>query len=74
MNTRTNTNRSPRHTGGVQARGNRSQPGNPAQWRQSFERYSALAQGESDDRVARENYYQHAEHYLRLMHDAEAAA
>lgn len=74
MNTRSNTNTSSRRTGRSQASGNRAQPGNPAQWRQSFERYSALAQGESDDRVARENYYQHAEHYLRLMHDAEAAA
>jgi len=74
MNTRTNTNTSARRTGRSQASGNRAQSGNPAQWRQSFERYCALALSESDDRVARENYYQYAEHYLRLMHEAEAVA
>lgn len=44
----------------------------PAQWRQSFERYRALAEeaGRSADNVTRENYYQHAEHYLRLMREA----
>ncbi|HEX7775414.1 MAG TPA: DUF4167 domain-containing protein [Parvibaculum sp.] len=47
---------------------------NLAGWRQAFERYMALAQnlGQHDDAVTREGYYQHAEHYLRLMHDAEA--
>ncbi len=48
---------------------------NPAVWRQNFERYMALAQnlGQHDDAVTRENYYQHAEHYLRMMKEAEAA-
>ena len=52
------------------------QGGNPANWRQAFERYKALAEeaGRTADAVARENYYQHAEHYLRLIHDAEARA
>lgn len=53
----------------------RGQSANPALWRQNFERYSALAEeaGRTADAVARENYYQHAEHYLRLMHEAETA-
>ena len=35
----------------------------------NYERYLALAQAElqAGDRVAAENYYQHAEHYFRLM-------
>ena len=35
----------------------------------NYERYLALAQAESQagDRVAAENYYQHAEHYFRSM-------
>jgi len=42
----------------------------------SYERYMALAQAEilNGDIVAAENYYQHAEHYLRSMSpDAETA-
>src|ERR1700722_6578840 len=36
---------------------------------QVFERYVALAReaGSSGDRVAAENFYQHAEHYFRIM-------
>ena len=35
----------------------------------SYERYLALAQAEAraGDRIAAENYYQHAEHYFRSM-------
>ena len=43
--------------------------------RRSYDQYLALAQAElqSGDRVAAENYYQHAEHYFRLMSsDGEA--
>jgi hypothetical protein len=37
--------------------------------RSSYERYLALAQGEAQagNAIAAENYYQHAEHYFRLM-------
>ena len=37
--------------------------------RSNYDRYLALAQDElqAGDRVAAENYYQHAEHYFRLM-------
>ena len=35
----------------------------------NYERYLALAQAEAQagDRIAAENYYQHAEHYFRSM-------
>jgi hypothetical protein len=37
--------------------------------RSNYDRYLALAQAElqAGDRIAAENYYQHAEHYFRLM-------
>ena len=37
--------------------------------RRNYERYLALAQAEvqAGDRVAAENYYEHAEHYFRSM-------
>jgi hypothetical protein len=42
--------------------------------RRNYDRYLALAQAEarSGDRIAAENYYQHAEHYLRTMHESAA--
>jgi hypothetical protein len=42
--------------------------------RRNYERYVALAQAElqAGDRVAAENYYQHAEHYLRMSSDRAA--
>ena len=43
-------------------------PSNP---KQRYERYVALAQDAalSGDEIATENYYQHAEHYLRQMRE-----
>jgi len=40
----------------------------------SYDRYVALAQAElqAGDRVAAENYYQHAEHYFRMSSNREA--
>ncbi|GAK46529.1 conserved protein [Tepidicaulis marinus] len=40
-----------------------------AGWKKRFDHYTALAKeyGISNDRVAQENSYQHAEHYFRLM-------
>jgi Domain of unknown function (DUF4167) len=37
--------------------------------RRTYDRYIALAQAElqAGDRVAAENYYQHAEHYFRMF-------
>ena len=39
-------------------------------WKQRRDRYLALAQAAAlaGDVVEAENYYQHAEHYFRLMH------
>jgi len=38
---------------------------------QIYQRYLTLAQeaGRSDDRIAAENYYQHAEHYFRVNNE-----
>jgi len=49
------------------ARDNR--PRNSQNAQRSYERYMALAQAEilAGDIVGAENYYQHAEHYLRSM-------
>jgi hypothetical protein len=41
----------------------------------NYERYLALAQAEAQagDRVAAEGYYQHAEHFLRMMSSDKGA-
>ena len=48
----------------------------PQNARRNYDRYLALAQAEvrSGDRIAAENYFQHAEHYLRAMHESAARA
>jgi hypothetical protein len=48
----------------------------PQNARRNYDRYLALAQAEAQngDRIAAENYYQHAEHYLRSMHEGDARA
>lgn len=42
----------------------------PQDPRRNYERYLALARAEAlaGDRIAAENYFQHAEHYFRSMH------
>jgi Domain of unknown function (DUF4167) len=42
--------------------------------RRNYNRYMALAQAElqAGDRIAAENYYQHAEHYFRMSSDRGA--
>jgi hypothetical protein len=47
----------------------RPDPLGPHNARRNYDRYLALAQAElqAGDRVAAENYYQHAEHYFRLI-------
>jgi uncharacterized protein DUF4167 len=49
--------------------GGRPEPKPSHNARSNYERYLALAQGEASagNTVAAENYYQHAEHYFRLM-------
>lgn len=48
---------------------NAAPQGTMAGWKKRFDYYTALAKehGISNDRVAQENSYQHAEHYFRLM-------
>jgi hypothetical protein len=48
----------------------------PQNARRNYDRYLALAQTEvrNGDPIAAENYYQHAEHYLRSMHESDARA
>jgi hypothetical protein len=47
----------------------RGQPKNAQSAQQNYERYLALARSQAliGDRIAAENYYQHAEHYFRSM-------
>jgi hypothetical protein len=47
----------------------RQEPRDSHNARRNYDRYVALAQAElqAGDRVAAENYYQHAEHYFRLI-------
>jgi len=43
------------------------------EWRQNYERYKRLAESAGrDDAVTREGYWQHAEHFIRLINDAIA--
>jgi hypothetical protein len=44
----------------------------PQNAQKHYERYLALARAEalSGDRIAAENYFQHAEHYWRSMHES----
>jgi len=47
----------------------RPEPNGSQNAQRSYERYIALAQAEalSGNIIAAENYYQHAEHYFRMM-------
>jgi hypothetical protein len=75
--------RQPRSSGSFNGRpkrwdsnGSRDRPRGLQNAQRSYERYMALAQAEivGGDIVAAENYFQHAEHYLRSMSpDAETA-
>ena len=62
-----------RKTNSPQSRHPNAVPAQNAQ--RNYERYLALAQAEalSGDRIAAENYLQHAEHYLRSMREDRAA-
>jgi hypothetical protein len=73
-------NRQPRAAGSLPGRSQqwasgapRREPQGSQNARRNYERYLALAQGEvqAGDRVAAENYYQHAEHYFRSMSSNE---
>ncbi|WP_081875671.1 DUF4167 domain-containing protein [Tepidicaulis marinus] len=66
--TRNGASRRPRASTPKPTSGNGTQ-GTMAGWKKRFDHYTALAKeyGISNDRVAQENSYQHAEHYFRLM-------
>jgi Domain of unknown function (DUF4167) len=51
----------------------RPEPTGFQNFQRSYERYLALARAEAQNgnTVAAENYYQHAEHYFRLMRSKE---
>ena len=51
------------------SRPTRPQAGNAQNAQRNYERYLVLAQAEAraGDRIAAENYFQHAEHYFRSM-------
>jgi uncharacterized MAPEG superfamily protein len=62
--------RNPRQRGQPPANGaRRHQHGSGGNARQNYERYVALAREAAlaGDRVQMENWYQHAEHYFRIM-------
>jgi CspA family cold shock protein len=40
---------------------------NMSEWRRSYDRYCNLATNAGEDGVARQNYWQHAEHFLRML-------
>ena len=61
------------HKKRIHPRGNPNQPRqdfSPGNIQKTFERYMDLAKSaiSSGDDIAAENYFQHAEHYLRTMH------
>jgi hypothetical protein len=61
--------RAPQPTGFV-----RHQAGDVQNFHKSYERYLSLARAEAlrGDRIAAENYFQHAEHYLRAMRERQS--
>jgi hypothetical protein len=71
MKTAINTPRRPQLRKSKTSRFVRSNATSPQDARRNYERYLALARAEalSGDHIAAENYFQHAEHYLRSMHE-----
>ena len=63
--------RSPPPTQVNQPRFARPQTANVQNFERSYERYLSLARAEAltGDRIAAENYFQHAEHYFRAMRE-----
>jgi len=58
-----------KHPHAPRSNANRSHSGNSGQPKNSFDRYTALAlaAAAAGDVIEAENYYQHAEHYYRVM-------
>jgi hypothetical protein len=63
--------RRPPHTQGKPTRFVRPRAGNAQNFQRSYERFLDLARAEAltGDRIAAENYFQHAEHYFRAMRE-----
>jgi Domain of unknown function (DUF4167) len=58
----------------VPATPSQASPSRFGQWRQNYERYKGLAESAGNaDAVMRESYWQHAEHFIRLINEAAAA-
>ena len=52
----------------VQTRSSQPPKGDKSsQWQRSYDRYCELARNAGDDLVTREHYWQHAEHFLRMI-------
>jgi len=76
MNSKHNQpNRRGQHGARASANGGRNPRQSAANWKQSHDRYLALARAaaSSGDVVEAENYLQHAEHYFRLMQQGAQA-
>lgn len=71
---RTRTARSKSPSKAQKSRTNGSRPNSSAQPKVSFDRYIALARAAATagNAIEAENYYQHAEHYFRLMKQRSA--
>ncbi len=68
--------RRPHHHNNGQQRpqGNKSRPQHRVNFNQMYDKYITLAKESlrSGDRVAAENHFQHAEHYLRIINERRA--
>jgi hypothetical protein len=61
---RSNFSRNTRHSRARQL----NSSNDPSQWQQKYDHYCNLAQATNgEDAVTREQYWQHAEHFLRMM-------
>jgi hypothetical protein len=69
MNSKRNNSRRGQHETRLNFDAGRNRRQASGNWKQSRDRYLALAQAAalSGDAIQAENYYQHADHYLRLI-------
>jgi CspA family cold shock protein len=57
----------------VQTRSSQPRKGDKsAEWQRSYNRYCELARNAGNDTVTREHYWQHAEHFLRLINGSSS--
>jgi hypothetical protein len=68
MNPNANTRNRPKDGRNARQASPQSASGNQSQWQRKYEHYCSLAQAANgDDDVARQQHWQHAEHYRRLL-------